>query len=54
MKHKAIITIEIDPDQPGNADIKVEMFPPVSETQDNNAAYVAMRMIQSVGVVGDD
>lgn len=48
MKHKAVITIEIDPDDPSTADITVEMDPAASQTVDNHAGDVALMMVRSV------
>ena len=53
MKHKAVITIEIDPKNTDEADIKLEMFPPPTKTQDNRAANVALAMIEFVGKPND-
>lgn len=48
MKHKAIITIEADPEDTTECNITCEMFPPLSKTQDNFAASIALAMIESV------
>lgn len=46
MKHKAIITIEMEPEDRTVCDITVEMEPAISKDQDNVAAGLAMGMIK--------
>lgn len=46
MKHKAIVTIEVDSERTDECEISIVMDPPVSNKQDNFAGGVALRMVQ--------